>query len=376
MTHLLLVSYSGGIQKCRTVAGLARNHGYEVTMLTTSIAPGLEDDLPGAVNVHEVADPKPISVYRPAWVLAARSTARHIVERRDVDAVLSWHVPIASHVLAALTTRGRSVPWVAHFGDPWLGNPYATGLLRSIIYSKSLERYVVTAADRVTMPTDRMRTMYEDRYDLAEDRIRVVPNNIDPAEVRRVDPHEFDDDRLRFVHTGSFYGPRTPEPLFAALDRLNPAVREDTAITLVGSLNKYEDSIAAHGVGDVVEAVGRVPKDDALAYAKGSDVLVLVDAPVENSPFLPTKLAEYVFMDRPILGVTPDPGTSADVIQATETGVVTPPSDPAAIADGIATFHERAADGTLGVTPDDEARRQYTSEAAVGRLAGVLADLV
>jgi glycosyltransferase involved in cell wall biosynthesis len=126
----------------------------------------------------------------------------------------------------------------------------------------------------------------------------------------------------------------------------------------------------------VVNTIGRVPKDDALAYAKGADVLLLIDASIDNSPFLPTKLAEYIFMDRPILGITPDPGTSADVTRETETGVVYPPSDPAGIAASIEQFYEQFQEGSLGVTPVESTREQYTSKAAVGTLADIIDDLV
>jgi hypothetical protein len=47
---------------------------------------------------------------------------------------------------------------------------------------------------------------------------------------------------------------------------------------------------------------------------QNADLLLLIDAPMEMSPFLPSKLIDYVGSNVPVLAYTP-PGPSADLVK-------------------------------------------------------------
>jgi len=376
---LLFVSYafppentSGGIRTWRTVERLAAE--YDIVVLTRSHgeSSGLVDELPDNVTVYRSYEQDVVTrlTYKPLWVATALRKAREIFATHDIDLLWTRYTPIAPHLVGLALKRRYDVPWIGYFGDPWVDSPYKEG---SWVTSRTVERAVVRNADALTFSTERLSAMFAEQYPGIESNCHVVPNFVDPEEIERVAPTQrADDGVVRFTHIGNLYGLRTPKPLLEALTMLPASYRERTAVEFIGETVAFDDLFAEYGDLSAVTRIDRLPKDEAIARAKAADVLLLLDAPVTPSPFLPMKLVEYLFMERPILGLTPTEGTSADVLRDTNAGEIAPPDDPAAIAATIEGFHDRREPRAI----DDEARRRYSAEAAVDELSRVIADLL
>jgi glycosyltransferase involved in cell wall biosynthesis len=97
---------------------------------------------------------------------------------------------------------------------------------------------------------------------------------------------------------------------------------------------------------DVVEFAGRVPHDASTALAAGAGLLLVIDAPSDNSLFLPSKLIEYLPLQKPIFGLTPPLGATADLL-AELSYPMAPPDDEQAIAAALEVLLARYAAGTL-----------------------------
>jgi glycosyltransferase involved in cell wall biosynthesis len=160
---------------------------------------------------------------------------------------------------------------------------------------------------------------------------------------------------MRIVHTGRFYtGLRTPVTLLQALARLRAREPLDGVLELsfVGPhTEEFNADARALGVSDLVHFAGRVPAAEAAALAAEADVLLVIDAPSRGpSPFLPSKLIDYLPLRLPIFGVTPEPGATARVLRRLG-GSVAPPDDVGAIVDALADLVGRWRRGTLAVGP-------------------------
>ena len=129
---------------------------------------------------------------------------------------------------------------------------------------------------------------------------------------------------------------------------------------LVGTIvPAYVDLARALALEDVVEFTGRVPHDESAALAAGADVLLVIDAPSDNSLFLPSKLIEYLPLHKPILGLTPAPGATADVLNELAYPMA-PPDDERAIQSALEGMLERAATGRLAPSAQHDAvARRY-----------------
>ena len=151
------------------------------------------------------------------------------------------------------------------------------------------------------------------------------------AAVRRAGP-------VRLVYTGRFYdGVRTPVPLLRALAQMN--ARQPLAgvldVVFVGPhVTAFRRDASALGLEPFVHFRDRVSNEEAASIAADADALLVIDAPTHGpSPFLPSKLVDYLPLRKPMVGITPVEGASAALL--TRLGcAIAPPDDVDAIAVG------------------------------------------
>jgi glycosyltransferase involved in cell wall biosynthesis len=266
---------------------------------------------------------------------------------------------------------------VAHFSDPWADSPYATPHQRAIW--RRMEEDVVREAAAVVFVTgetvDLVMAKYPEEW---RRKTFVVPHGFEPGRPHAAPSRRADRPRpMRIVHTGRFYaGVRTPVALLQALARLRSSPSFDGALELsfVGPhTGEYAAQARTLGVSDLVGFVGRVSPAEATARAADADVLLVIDAPSRGpSPFLPSKLIDYLPLRKPILGVTPETGATAHLLRRLGC-VVAPPDDTAAIERALAGLLGSWRSGTLGVGPAfDSVAAEFEISRTTARLHDVL----
>ncbi len=112
----------------------------------------------------------------------------------------------------------------------------------------------------------------------------------------------------------------------------------------------YRRLASALGLDGVVTFTGRVPFAESARLAADADVLLVIDAPADDNLFLPSKLVDYLALAKPILGLTPSRGATADVLRALEQPIVAP-DDEAGIASAIGRLIDRKREGHLELPP-------------------------
>ncbi len=185
----------GGLARhVRKVAeGLARQ-GVSVDVLTRGVGAGAaraRPERPGGVQVHRVPEPGwPRDLDRfVAWVEQMNedmlAAGEALAQERTFDLVHGhdWLVARAAEALADrlgipyvttvhATEHGRHQGWVA---DP----PQS--------HIHSVERWMARRADRVIVCSYYMRGHVADIFDIDERRVRVIPNGVDPSDLRPVE---------------------------------------------------------------------------------------------------------------------------------------------------------------------------------------------
>ena len=287
------------------------------------------------------------------WIPTAVRAARRLASERPFDALVSFAQPWSDHLIGLKLRRLLEIPWVAHFSDPWVDSPYAPYSTATAWQRRRWERMeadIVREADALVFvnrqTADRVMRKYPEPW---RAKAAIVSHGhegvvADKASSRpRGGP-------LRVVHTGRFYeGRRTPEPLLRALARLSRvrSLNGELKLVFAGTpVPAYVDLTRALGLQDVVEFVGRVPHDASVALAADADVLLVVDAPSDDSLFLPSKLIEYLPLVKPILGLTPPRGATADIL-AELSYPMAAPDDESAIEVALEDLLARHAAGTL-----------------------------
>ena len=89
---------------------------------------------------------------------------------------------------------------------------------------------------------------------------------------------------------------------------------------------------------------------------RSADVLLAIDAPFVDSPYLPSKVADYVGASKPLLALTPKAGELARLL-GPDSGWVAHPDDADDIARALTRAVARVRDGTAALPP--ELREQF-----------------
>ncbi len=250
------------------------------------------------------------------WGPGALQAVRRLSSEEDFDAIFTFAQPFTTHVIGLRLYRTVGLPWVAYFSDPWAGNPYhrVYGPLHRTV-QRALERRVVRAADKIVVVSATHAGQLAKMHGAeVQDRIALLPHAYDPQAY----PPTRSRDAGAFVvtHVGYFYGPRTPDSLLQAAARLNPSNFLRLRLRFVGGWPPaLPRRIRELGLADRVELIGSVGYAESLGWIVAADLLVVFDAPVRGvSPFLPSKLIEYLGSGRPILGITPPASETARVL--------------------------------------------------------------
>ena len=404
MKRLLLVAYcfppiltAEALLVLRTVRAL-EPLGWTVTVLTVDerTAPGARDDsllanVPAStVIVRAPTRERPFQFLhrlplRTAlwlglpeeqllWYRAAVDRGSVLLRAERFDGLLSWASFHASNVVALRLAQQTDAPWVAHFSDPWVASPYFPGRPLQRAFAARLERKILEGADAVTFTTKQTVDLVGRSYPGAwRDRAVVIPHGFEPAAhggLRRPGA-------LRMVHTGIFYKDRrTPLPLLDALASLHRehSLKGRLEVVFVGPfLARYAAAVESLALNGIVRFVGQRPYSEAQRIARDADVLLVIDAPSTGaSVFLPSKLVEYLAFRRPILGLTPREGASADLLRRLELPVVEP-TDVAGIQRAVAELIGSFEDGTLVVSSRfTEVAREYEISATTAQLVRLL----
>ena len=269
------------------------------------------------------------------------SVADLIAEGHRFDALVTFGAPMSDHLIGLKIKRRFSMPWLAHFSDPWVDNPFTSSDRLTNAVNRSLEHKVFSAADRLVFTS-------EETVDLV---FRKYPTNWKTK--ARVLPHAFDnrlfpegaergrEPRITIRYLGDFYGPRTPRPLFEAVRQLiesDPSSMADIHFELIGNLAlQATEAALVEGLPPQMFSI-RPPVSylESLSLMTRSDGLLVIDAPAAQSVFLPSKLIDYIGSGRPIFGISPS-GTAATLITDLD-GWVADPAEITTVREQLAAF--------------------------------------
>jgi hypothetical protein len=246
---------------------------------------------------------------------ALKDNSRAIDPRTTI--IVTFGNPMSDHLIGLELKQKYGMPWLAHFSDPWIENPFKHYSWFTMKLNSSLERRVVEQADRLVYTS----------LETSEVVLKKFGENI--KRKAQILPHAYDE---------SLY----PQTLERSTSKIVIRYLGDllwSTITCSAVSRASENSDLTAGVnsgclfrfaGSTVDLKGndlifeRLPKGlvvfrptvdylTSLSLMSSADGLLVIDAPAETSIFLPSKLIDYIGAARPVLGITPD-GTAAKLI--------------------------------------------------------------
>ncbi len=248
-----------------------------------------------------------------SWSMSAAAQALERSWVSSKDLLVTFGEPMSVHLAGLSLKRAIGMPWIAHFSDPWADNPHRRlPILR--LLNKGLEAKVVSAADRLIFTSDETLHLVMQKYpSRMATKSRVLSHSFDPEMYGSTnDGH----DGIVVRYLGNFYGHRKPDPLIKAVQQLyreRPELLQGVTIELVGGIRRIPTSLLGALPSTLIRFVPPVDYKTSLTLMESADLLLVIDAPFDQSVFLPSKLVDYIGAQRPVFAITP-PGTSVKLV--------------------------------------------------------------
>ena len=266
-----------------------------------------------------------------------------LLGRERPDAVLAMSPPLTLGLAGWLVARARRAPFVFNIQDVFPDVAIEAGVItgpRAIAAARALERFAYRRSDAVTVLSDDLADNLRAKLRPGEhERVRVIPNFIDPGRVAPGDRHnayrvEFGLGERRVVMYAGNLGYSQPVGLvLEAARRL--AGREDVVFVINGAGSaKLALEAEAADLANVV-FVDLQPRERLAEVLAAADIhLVLLRAGFARSS-VPSKLYSILAAARPLVASV-DPGTEvARVVEQAGAGVAVVPDDPAALVEAL-----------------------------------------
>lgn len=339
-------------------AGAYRDAGH-----TVSVASIRSATIPG-VNVFTVAF-GPLNSASRVWTLLSylrlAVSVRSVVRSSSPD-VVNPHFVTTSGVLARIAGIHPIVL------TAWGSDVIPADGRRLGAATRTLNRWAIAGADRVTAASHYLSDWIESAS--SGTAVDIVPFGVDHQRFR---PHRRDD------RTGDSFAigiVKSLEPRYGidvAIRAMELVIRAvpDAHLAIAGSGSEethLRALVADRNLDTHVTFLGRIPHDDVPALMDTLDVLLNPTVVPESFGVV---ILEASAMELPV--VATDVGGVPDVCVRSETGVLVPPRDPAALADAIVRL---ASDPTLrasmGVAGRSFVKERFTWTATVETMLSVL----
>ncbi len=310
---------------------------------------------------------------RIGWLFSAVSEAKKIIQQENIDAIYSSSPPYTCAVIARNVHRATGVPWTAGFRDPWTGflsTPNRWFLPKRI--DERLERSCFEEATRVEVAWRGILLDLHKKYpDIPVDKVVHLPNGFDSADFPSTT--YIRNDKFTVTYTGSMYGVRNPKTFLQAVANLINAKKIDPTKIRLKFIGRFGSEVVEMfheaTVASCIETLPYLPHSESIEHLMKSDALLLiVDEYAGGEEIVPGKVFEYIGARRPIIGIAHD-GAVADLLRATNTGLVARNDDVPAIERIILEYHGDYLYNKSGFSPDQKAIGQFERREITKRLA-------
>ncbi len=230
--------------------------------------------------------------------------------------VISSSPPESAHIGAAILAKKLKSKLIIDMRDGWLDEPLKPLLRKSRLrrwLESRLEKSVLRQAGQIFVTSPVWKTLLTGRLPFTEDKTTVLTNACPPVglfDLKKTRKRTVNEP-VRLVHAGRFTGSRLSQKVGYLLEPLLLGIGEcetQGVVTLLGHLEardlseikKWQPQFKSKGW--TIEVKDAVPRDEMMDILRQADGLLLLSA---SEAAIPSKLFEYLILEKPILTATP-----------------------------------------------------------------------
>lgn len=256
-------------------------------------------------------------VYKGAhWAYYAITYSEKLIKANHYDWIMSRSP--SSELAALYLSKKFGIKWIANWNDPYpekrMPKPYGGGPVAKLsFFERHLLKEVTRCATWHTFPSERQRC-YMEQYMLGMKNVKIIPHVCLP-DVVSLDDTVNEDRALRIVHSGNVSYPRDPKTFIEGVKIFilkNP--KASIEIFFIGKQDSdFIRLVQKKKLTGVIKMVQPMNYMDNLVFISKNDVALLIEAPVEEGIFLPTKVGDYMQCGKEIFAVSPHVGQMHDL---------------------------------------------------------------
>jgi len=262
---------------------------------------------------------------RVGWNKYAYKQAKSLLQNESFDAIFISTPPHSTQLLGLRLKKEFKLPWIADIRDPWTDiffykSMYHLGFIKKL--DAKYERTVLEQADSVLVVSESIKRIFASKSnDVNADKIQVIPNGFDEEDFNVLSsPSE---DSLIITYTGTLSDDYNISSFIKALAEIiidNPTV--SIKIRFVGRVSeRVLDEFKSNNLSNHIEVIKYVPHNESINYLMQSTALLLVIPDIiNNEGILTGKLFEYLASRKPIIGIGPEQGDAANIINECQAG--------------------------------------------------------
>ena len=326
-----------------------------------------------------------LGVYYSIYSLWKRNVIKYdkkIIEQVNPDIIITTYPPVETLEIGLLFSKKYKIPLISDFRDGLLFEPIEKERIKKYKcirqkYEK-IERESAVQSDAIitiAAPiTDYFKNMYKAKS-------MTILTGFDPDDFKNLPLNiKLDHSKFNIVFTGNFSLAEKFNRVDYFFESIRMLIKKDPElikrikIHLIGNYTKKElNSLKDLINKDIIVCHGFVERKIALAFQKEADILLIITLPDRKSS-TSTKIFEYIYLKKPILGLT-HKTVLADIIGDTKTGWIVHPQKPKEISNLIFDLVTRP-DLCNSIEPDSQKIKNYSTESQLKNLAILLSNIL
>lgn len=258
------------------------------------------------------------------------------------DVVYSYEVSPITQVIPAFFVRKKG-KLVVNCLDLWPESITAIGMkTEGKVYEmiRKLSSWIYRKADTIIIPSRGFKEYLVDICQVYQERIHYVPNHAEEDYLRVQDKTSFTNEKLHLLFAGNIGRAQNLDIIVEATSLLKQDVRNEIVIDIVGDgsyLSTLKQKVAEYKIEKYFAFHGRCDIQEVIQYYEIADAcLMTLAANSFVSKTVPAKLQGYMASGRMILAAIN--GSSVDIIQEANCGLVSEASDAQQFANNITDF--------------------------------------
>lgn len=261
-------------------------------------------------------------VYKASdWSYDAIKFCEEKLDIKNYDFVLTKDYP--SEVVGLYLSKKYNLKWIPTWNDPYMWKKYPAPYGKGANYKEGfLHKRLIKDISRYTykniFPSERLKNyMLTYMYGMKPENCIIMPHIMieNSSEVHTSN----NNGELNIIHAGSIGIQRNPINLFVALSLFKTKYpQRKISITFLGIIMGLSEEyiyseINRLDIGNIIKFEKPVKYDESHNIIEKFDVCMVLEAPCQEGIFLPSKLIDYLQIQKPIFTLSPLNGTLNDL---------------------------------------------------------------